>query len=47
VGVAGGAGNLPWLFAATLAAMLVANALFSALVSRLPRHYGRPDNGQP
>ena len=37
VGVAGGVGTLPWLFTATLAAMLVANALFPALVGRLPR----------
>jgi AAA family ATP:ADP antiporter len=37
VGVAGGVGNLPWLFTATLAAMLAANALFSALVGQLPR----------
>jgi AAA family ATP:ADP antiporter len=37
VGVSGGVGNLPWLFTATLAAMLVANALFSAVVGRLPR----------
>jgi ATP/ADP translocase len=32
IGVSGGVGNLPWLFTAALAAMLVANALFSALV---------------
>ena len=35
--VAGGVENLPWMFTATLAAMLVANALFSALVARFSR----------
>jgi AAA family ATP:ADP antiporter len=37
IGAAGGLENLPWMFAATLVAMLVANALFSALVARLAR----------
>ena len=36
-GVASGVDNLPWLFTATLAAMIVANPLFGALVSRLTR----------
>jgi len=35
--VAGGVHNLPWLFTGTLAAMLVANPLFSALVARYTR----------
>jgi AAA family ATP:ADP antiporter len=29
--------TLPWMFTATLAAMLVANALFAAIVARMPR----------
>lgn len=37
MGVAGGVNNLPWLFTGTLVAMLVANALFSALVARHSR----------
>jgi AAA family ATP:ADP antiporter len=36
VGVAAGVSGLPWLFAGTLVAMLVANPLFSALVVRFP-----------
>lgn len=35
-GVASGVRNLPWLFAGTLAAMLVANPLYAALVVRFP-----------
>jgi AAA family ATP:ADP antiporter len=35
--VAGGVNNLPWLFLATLSVMLVANPLFSLLVSRYRR----------
>ncbi|MGD9584509.1 MAG: NTP/NDP exchange transporter [Lysobacterales bacterium] len=37
MGVAGGVRNLPWLFSATLIAMLVVSPLFSALVSKMPR----------
>jgi AAA family ATP:ADP antiporter len=37
MGVAGGAERLPRYFLGTLAAMIVANPLFSALVSRFPR----------
>ncbi|MDQ3118975.1 MAG: MFS transporter [Verrucomicrobiota bacterium] len=37
MGVAGGVENLPWLFSLTLAAMLIANALFSTLVTRYAR----------
>jgi ATP:ADP antiporter, AAA family len=37
IGAAGGLENLPWMFAATLVAMLVANALFSVIVARLAR----------
>ncbi len=37
MGVAGGIGNLPWLFTATLLAMLALNPLFSALVARTTR----------
>lgn len=37
MGVAGGVGNLPWLFTATLLATLVVSPLFSLLVSRMPR----------
>jgi AAA family ATP:ADP antiporter len=37
MGVAGGVGNLAWLFTGTLVAMLLVSPLFSALVSRWPR----------
>ena len=37
LGIAGGVGNLPWLFLGTLAGMVLCNPLFGALVSRLPR----------
>jgi len=37
MGLAGGVGNLPWLFMATLVAMLLATPLFGALVNRFPR----------
>jgi len=37
IGAAGGLDNLPWMFAATLVTMLVANAVFSAIVARLAR----------
>ena len=37
MGVAGGVENIPWLFTGTLAAMLLAHPVFSALVSRWPR----------
>lgn len=37
IGAAGGLENLSWLFTATLAAMLVANVLFSAVAARLSR----------
>lgn len=37
MGVAGGVENLPWMFTGTLIAMLVANALFAALVAKLSR----------
>ncbi|MGQ0586625.1 MAG: NTP/NDP exchange transporter [Gammaproteobacteria bacterium] len=37
IGAAGGVENLSWLFTATLAGMLLANALFSAIVQRLSR----------
>ena len=37
MGVAGGVENIPWLFTATLAAMLVAHPIFAAIVSRWPR----------
>ncbi len=36
-GIARGADKLPWLMTGTLLAMLLANPLFAALVSRLPR----------
>jgi AAA family ATP:ADP antiporter len=38
MGVAGGVRNLPWLYAGTMVTMLLANPLFSAAVSRFPRH---------
>jgi ATP:ADP antiporter, AAA family len=37
MGVAGGVGNLPWLFSGSLAGMLLANPPFAYLVARLPR----------
>ena len=37
MGVAGGVENLPWLFTATLVAMLLVHPVFSAIVSRCPR----------
>src|SRR6185503_1119543 len=37
MGISGDFENLKWLFAGTLAAMLLANPLYGALVSRLPR----------
>jgi ATP:ADP antiporter, AAA family len=37
MGLAGGVENLPWMFTGTLVAMLVANALFAALVAKFSR----------
>ena len=37
LGVAGGTENIPWLFTATLAGMLVAHPIFASIVSRWPR----------
>jgi AAA family ATP:ADP antiporter len=37
IGAAGGVENLSWMFTATLIAMLIANALFSAIVARMSR----------
>src|ERR1700756_4907229 len=37
IGASSGVENLPWMFTATLLAMLVANALFSAIVARMSR----------
>jgi AAA family ATP:ADP antiporter len=37
MGVAGGVENLPWLFTASLAAMLLAHPVFASIVSRWPR----------
>src|SRR6267143_552999 len=37
IGAAGGLENLSWLFTATLVGMLIANALFSAIVARMSR----------
>lgn len=37
MGIAGGIKNLPWLFTATFISLLVAQPLYGALVSRLPR----------
>lgn len=37
MGVAGGVDNLAWLFTGTLAAMFLANPIFSAIVSKFPR----------
>ncbi|TAK47293.1 MAG: MFS transporter [Xanthobacteraceae bacterium] len=37
MGIAGGVRNLPWLFTATFASLLIAQPLYGALVARLPR----------
>src|SRR5436305_1310879 len=37
MGIAGGTKYLPWMFAGTLAAMLVVNPLWAAVVGRRPR----------
>lgn len=37
MGVAGGVGNLPWLFTGTLVGMMAVNPPFAALVKKLPR----------
>src|SRR5262245_7032053 len=37
IGASSGVENLPWMFTATLIAMLIANALFSALVAGMSR----------
>jgi AAA family ATP:ADP antiporter len=37
MGIAGGVKNLPWMFTATFATLLVAQPLYGALVARLPR----------
>jgi len=37
MGVAGGVGNLPWLFTGTLVGMMAVNPPFAALVRKLPR----------
>lgn len=37
MGAAGGVENLPWMFTGTLVAMLIANALFAALVAKFSR----------
>jgi ATP:ADP antiporter, AAA family len=37
IGASSGVENLPWMYTATLAGMLVANALFAAIVTRMSR----------
>ena len=37
MGIAGGVRNLPWLFTATFATLIVAQPLYGALVAKLPR----------
>src|SRR3954470_6742724 len=37
IGASSGVENLPWMFTAVLLAMLLANALFSAVVARMSR----------
>ena len=37
MGIAGGVKNLPWLFTATFAVLIVAQPLYGALVAKLPR----------
>ena len=38
MGIAGGVRNLPWLFTGTLVGMLLAHPIYTAMISRLPRH---------
>ena len=42
MGIAGGVKNLPWLFTATFATLLIAQPLYGALVARLPRAFFIP-----
>src|SRR5207247_1246265 len=37
IGASSGLENLPWMFTATLIAILIANALFSAIIARMSR----------
>jgi AAA family ATP:ADP antiporter len=37
IGATSGVENLPWMYTATLIGMVIANALFAAIVSRMPR----------
>ncbi len=37
IGASSGVENLPWMYTGTLAGMLVANALFAAIATRMPR----------
>src|ERR1700735_538677 len=37
MGIAGGVRNLPWLFTATFATLLVAQPIYGELVAKLPR----------
>ncbi|MDQ2919649.1 MAG: MFS transporter [Verrucomicrobiota bacterium] len=37
IGATSGIENLPWMYTATLTGMLIANALFAAIASRMPR----------
>lgn len=37
IGASSGVENLPWMYTATLVGMLIANALFAAIVTRMPR----------
>ena len=37
IGATSGVENLPWMYTATLIGMLIANALFAAIVSRMSR----------
>ena len=37
IGASSGVENLPWMYTATLLGMLVANALFASIVTRMPR----------
>jgi AAA family ATP:ADP antiporter len=44
IGVAGALENLSWMFTAVLITMLIANALFSAIVTRMSRRKFIPIN---
>src|SRR5580700_2050115 len=48
IGASSGVENLPWMYTATLIGMLIANALFAAIVTRMSRRKFPPSlTGSP